>query len=331
MGEDIIIKFVLCIVGGFLLSVIIAKVILPILASRHLNQPIFELGPAWHKSKADTPTMGGICFIIAVLAVMLVFVGVEALVYKSQDLLPVAFSLGLAVANGMIGFVDDYRKLVKKENEGLGRTSKLLLQLGVAIAYLVLMKIFGNLNTSLVIPFTNVSFELGALYYILAALIIAGFVNATNITDGIDGLASSITFVVLAFFSVVAFRIQDANLAILAAAFIGAILGFLMFNRHPAKMFMGDTGSLFIGGFLMGLAFMINNPLILVIAGMVYIIEMLSSFLQIFCYKMFNGKRLFSIAPFHHALEKRGWSENKIVVVFSAVTLAFCVIAYLGL
>ena len=120
-------------------------------------------------------------------------------------------------------------------------------------------------------------------------------------------------------------------LAILAAAFIGAILGFLMFNRHPAKMFMGDTGSLFIGGFLMGLAFMINNPLILVIAGMVYIIEMLSSFLQIFCYKMFNGKRLFSIAPFHHALEKRGWSENKIVVVFSAVTLAFCVIAYFGL
>jgi phospho-N-acetylmuramoyl-pentapeptide-transferase len=206
-----------------------------------------------------------------------------------------------------------------------------LLQLGVAIAYLVLMKIFGNLNTSLAIPFTNVSFELGALYYILAALIIAGFVNATNITDGIDGLASSITFVVLAFFSVVAFRIQDANLAILAAAFIGAILGFLMFNRHPAKMFMGDTGSLFIGGFLMGLAFMINNPLILVIAGMVYIIEMLSSFLQIFCYKMLNGKRLFSIAPFHHALEKRGWSENKIVVVFSAVTLAFCVIAYFGL
>lgn len=331
MGEGIILKFVLCIVGGFLLTVIIAKIVLPILASRHLNQPIFELGPSWHKSKADTPTMGGICFIIAVLVVMLVFVLVEALVYGSRTLLPLAFSLGLAVANGMIGFVDDYRKLVKKENEGLGRTSKLLLQLGVAVIYLVLMKAFGTLNTALVIPFANVSIELGVFYYILAALLIAGFVNATNITDGIDGLASSVTFVVLAFFSVLAFRIQNANLAILCAAFIGAILGFLMFNRHPAKVFMGDTGSLFIGGFLMGMAFMINNPLILIIAGMIYVLDMLSSFLQIFCYKVFHGKRLFSIAPFHHALEKRGWSENKVVVVFSSITLVFCVIAYFGL
>jgi phospho-N-acetylmuramoyl-pentapeptide-transferase len=243
-------------------------------------------------------------------------------------LLPLAFSLGLAVANGMIGFIDDYRKLVKKENEGLGRTSKLILQLTVAVVYLVLMKIFGTLNTALIIPFANVSVELGIFYYILAALLIAGFVNATNITDGIDGLASSVTFVVLAFFSIVAFRIQNTNLAILSAAFIGAILGFLVFNRYPAKVFMGDTGSLFIGGFLMGMAFMINNPLILIIAGMVYVLDMLSSFLQIFCYKVFHGKRLFSIAPFHHALEKRGWSENKVVCLFTLATLIGCVLGF---
>lgn len=330
MKNELIIIFIVCTVLVFAITVISAKILIPKLKSRKVGQKILEIGPRWHKSKEGTPTMGGVTFIIAVLAVSLPYLVIFGVKNGFESILPMVFALGMALANGLIGFVDDYTKLIKKQNEGLTAKQKYFLQLLAAALYLILMRIFGGLTTALYIPYFDVEVELGFFYYILAFILITGVINSVNLTDGIDGLASSVTFVVGAFFAVAAFMSLDADLVFISALIIGATLGFLVYNFYPARIFMGDTGSLFLGGLVIGTVFMMKNPLIVCVAGLVYIIEALSVILQVACFKL-TGKRIFKMSPIHHHFEKCGWSEVKIVTVFTLFSCVMAVAAAFGL
>ena len=327
----------------FVLTCIAGKIIIPILSAKKMNQPI-NVYVAEHKSKAGTPTMGGICFIIASLVVMLLWIILErsGVMGKADDraIMPFALTLLLGVGNALIGFVDDYKKLVKKENEGLTSIQKLILQIIVAAAYLAMMGITENLETKLHIPFTNVHFDLGFFAYPLYLLVIVGFVNSTNITDGLDGLASSVGsavsmgLIVLPVLSVSHFLMYQPAMprysALIAASLLGALLGFLVFNHYPAKVFMGDTGSLYIGGIIMGCAIMQGELLAVVIMGFVFIFEMLSSLMQTLYFKATGGKRIFKKAPVHHHFQMCNWSEVKIVTVFFIVSVLLTAIGVFG-
>lgn len=315
----------------FVLSTVVLYFLIPVLRAKKIGQTIYELGPSWHMDKQGVPTMGGIGFIppfLLVLAVFAVLYLIKAGAASSSVLIPFALTLMLAVANAAIGFVDDYCKLLKKQNQGLTAWQKLLLQLVFAAAYVAMMAITGNLHTDLTIPFTHFTLQLGWLAYPAYIIVIAGFVNATNLTDGLDGLASGITAVVTLFLSVMAVLTAQGSMGVISAALFGAVCAFLLFNHHPARVFMGDTGSLFIGGVLMGCAFMTHMEVLVIIAGFVYVAEMLSSLLQIVYFKLTHGKRLFKMAPLHHHFEKCGWKEVPIVILFSAVTALLCVIAF---
>ena len=327
-----IIEFISVALAIFIITVVLERLIIPILKSHKVGQQILEIGPRWHKDKAGTPTMGGICFIMAILAVMLVVSIITAANGGSKELIPLALALGLATLNGMIGFFDDYTKLVKKQNEGFSAKQKIVLQSLVAIIYLVAMVLTDNINTALHIPFTSVSIELGAFYYVFAFILIIGFVNSVNLTDGIDGLASSVTLVVGIFFSVVAFVTDSRILALIGAGIIGATAGFLMYNFYPARVFMGDTGSLFLGGLVVGATFVLDEPMIIFLVGIIYLTEAASDIIQVGVFKLSGRKkRVFKMAPIHHHFEQCGWSEIKVVGVFSLVTLIFCAIAYFGI
>ena len=327
-----IIEFVSVAISIFFITVVLERLIIPILASHKVGQQILEIGPRWHKDKAGTPTMGGICFIMAILGVMAVAAIINATQGGSKELIPLALALGLATLNGIIGFFDDYTKLIKKQNEGFSAKQKILLQSLVAIVYLVAMALTDNINTALHIPFTSVSLELGIFYYVFAFVLIIGFVNSVNLTDGIDGLASSVTLVVGIFFSVMAFTANDRILALIGAAIVGGTAGFLVYNWHPARVFMGDTGSLFLGGLVVGATFVLDEPMIIFLVGIIYLTEAASDIIQVGVFKLSGRKkRVFKMAPIHHHFEQCGWSEIKVVTVFSLVTLVFCIIAYFGI
>ena len=321
----------LTLVAVFLLTVLIARVVIPILKSHKAGVRILEIGPRWHKSKEGTPIMGGICFILAILLTVLGVTVVSLLRHKLQGLLPMALTLVLAVGNGLIGFVDDFCKLVKKQNEGLRPWQKTVLQLLIGTLYLVAMVRFGGLETTLYLPYLGIRWELGIFYYAFALFMIIGFVNSVNLTDGVDGLASSVTLIVGLFFAVAAYAVSDRSLLLTAACIMGGTLGFLMYNFHPARVFMGDTGSLFLGGIVVGAAFQLNNPLILLVIGFIYLCEAVSVMLQVGYFKCTHGKRLFKMAPIHHHFEKCGWGENRIVFTFSGITLLFAVLALWGI
>ena len=327
-----IIEFTLVALAIFILTVILEKLIIPILQSHKVGQRILEIGPRWHKNKAGTPTMGGICFIMAILAVMAVVSVIFAVNGAAKELIPLALALGLATLNGMIGFFDDYTKLVKKQNEGFTAKQKIVLQSLVAIIYLAAMGFTGNINTALHIPFTSIFLELGAFYYVFAFVLIIGFVNSVNLTDGIDGLASSVTLVVGIFFAVVGFTSNMKILALIGAALIGATAGFLIYNFYPARVFMGDTGSLFLGGLVVGATFVLDEPMIIFLIGIIYLIEAASDIIQVGVFKLSGRKiRVFKMAPIHHHFEQCGWSEIKIVCIFSLVTLVSCTLAFFAL
>ena len=314
----------------FILTVLLCAKVIPILKSHKVGQKILDIGPRWHKSKEGTPTMGGICFIMAILFVMagfFVYYGVKG---QANNLIPLALTLGLATFNGMIGFVDDFAKLVKKQNEGLLAWQKFALQLVAAIVYVVVMKVTGHIDTSLYIPYFKVELELGVFYYLFALFIVTGIVNSVNLTDGVDGLASSVTLVIGMLLCAVSFAHGNLPLGLVSACLMGGTLGFLMYNFYPARAFMGDTGSLFLGGMVVGSAFMLNNPLIVLVFGLIFVIETLSVILQVASFKL-TGKRIFKMSPIHHHFEKCGWSEVKIVSVFSFVTLLCCVLAWFGI
>ena len=322
-----LIEFIAVLVATFLGSVVIERFMIPVLKSKKVGQKILEIGPRWHMSKSGTPTMGGICFISAMIVVSAV-----ALILNRKDALPFVFAMGLGLLNALIGLVDDYTKLIKKQNEGLLAWQKFTLQLVAAALYLVAMTLWGGMTTVLALPFTDFSIDLGVVYYVVALFLITGMVNSVNLTDGIDGLASSVTLVVGGFLTACAFRLEMRSLSLIGALLIGGMIGFLVYNFHPARVFMGDTGSLFLGGILVGAAFALGEPLIILICGLIYVLETASVMLQVSVFKLSGRKkRMFRMAPIHHHFEQCGWSENKIVAIFSAATVILCVVAWFGI
>lgn len=319
---------------SFVVSAIAGKILIPVLRRMKAGQSIKEDGPTWHMSKQGTPTMGGLMFILATIIVVLVVNGPAILSGDWTSVIVLVFALVF----GAIGFLDDYAKIKKKENTGLTAGQKFLLQLAAAILFIVLLRKCGILSPNLYVPFFGVELHLPwVVYLIFAVLVITGTVNAVNITDGLDGLSSSVTLPVCAFFAA-AFgwawvkwqQSGTAGMAVFAAALFGGLVGFLLYNHYPAKVFMGDTGSLFLGGAVCGMAFALDLPLILILVGIIYIIETLSDIIQVTYFKATHGKRIFRMAPLHHHLEMGGWNEKKVVFVFASISLVFCILAFFG-
>ncbi len=326
-----LIEFFSVVLGVFFATWLILRKLIPVLKSRKIGQKIYDIGPRWHKGKEGTPIMGGLGFIISSVIAFAALFAVYVYYGRAEELYSAALTLIMALLNALIGFFDDYTKLIKKQNQGFKAWQKFLLQLIVAAAYIWAMSACGFMNTALYIPYFEITLELGVAYYLFAVFILTGMVNAVNLTDGIDGLSSSVSAVVAVFFSVCAFHLARPELAVLPATVVGGTVGFLMYNFYPAKIFMGDTGSLYLGGMVVGMAFMLGNPLIIVVAGIIYIVEVLSDILQVGYFKISHGKRIFKMAPIHHHFEKCGWSEVKIVLVFTAVTIVACIVAFFGI
>lgn len=328
-------KLTLALVMAFITAVIVGRFYVPWLKKIKAGQEIKENGPTWHMSKSGTPTMGGVIFISACTLVCLT-VGFDSM--RSGDFTHI-FVLLFALVFGAIGFLDDWEKLRKKQNLGLSAKAKFLLQLAAALVFVLLLRKLGHLSTKLYIPFWNIEVYIPeALYFILAAFIIVGTVNAVNITDGVDGLASGTSIPVCLFFASVSFLWGDKYMAlgIFSSALLGGLMGFLVYNFNPAKVFMGDTGSLFLGGAIAALAFAYDMPLILITVGIVYIIETLSDIIQVGYFKLTHGKRIFRMAPFHHHLEMGGWAgkkwkEKEIFALFTSVSLVFAIISFIGI
>ena len=312
---------------SFILTVMAGRLLIPALRALKAGQSIKEIGPAWHMSKQGTPTMGGLMFIAAIALTVAAF----GWRHMAEGDFGALYVFGFALVFGAIGFVDDYMKVVHHENTGLTAGWKFLLQLAAAILMTVLLRHEGYLSPNLYIPFLQVTIPLPwPIYMGFAAFVMVGTVNAVNITDGVDGLSSSVTVPVAVFFAVVTAAWGMGELNVFSSALLGGLLGFLVYNHHPAKVFMGDTGSLFLGGAVCGLAFAADMPLILVLVGIVYIAETLSDIIQVTYFKLTHGKRIFKMAPLHHHFELCGWKENKVVLVFSAVSAAACLVALLG-
>ena len=326
-----IITYILLFVGIFSLTAILSRIFIPVLKSLKMGQKILDIGPRWHKSKEGTPTMGGITFIISSLVLGAIALTILKLLGFKINIWLIIINYLFALLNGLIGIIDDLAKLKKKQNQGLKAWQKYLLQFILSIAYIVVLIRLGYASTEVYIPFFKKTFDFGFVYYPFMVLLITGIVNSVNLTDGIDGLASSVTLIVSVFFIIASVILSNEESTFLAIILLGCTSGFLVYNFHPAKIFMGDTGSLFIGGMVIGLAFMINNPIIIIFVGIVYICEALSDIIQVSYFKLSHGKRIFKMAPIHHHFEKCGWGEIKIVVVFSLVTLAFCIISIFGL
>ena len=303
------------------------KLILPALRRLKAGQQIREAGPKWHATKAGTPTMGGLMFITGIAASIFA-AGWQGMLAGDWSHI---YVLLFALVFGVIGFLDDYEKVKRHQNLGLTALQKFLLQLAAAILFLMLMRYEGRLSPDLYVPFWNNSIHLSwPVYMVFAAFVIVGAVNAVNITDGLDGLAASVSVPVALFYVTAAAWWGVTQMGVFAGAVLGGLLAFLLFNAHPAKVFMGDTGSLFLGGAVAGMAFAIDLPLILIPVGIVYIIETLSDILQVAYFKLTHGKRIFKMAPIHHHFEMCGWNEVKIVTVFTAVSAVFCALALMG-
>lgn len=312
--------------------------LIPILRRLKFGQTIKEVGPTWHKAKEGVPTMGGLMIVLG--SVTALIVGYITLVLEVPQFLSGQYAaenirffagIGAALSFGAIGFVDDFKSIKNHRNLGLRARYKLLLQMAVAALYLFVMHMFGGLTTVVELPFIG-SFEFGIWYYLLAFVLIVGMVNAVNLTDGIDGLATTLTFFVSVTFIIVATLLGYVGTGLFATAIAGACVGFVVWNFHPAKIIMGDTGSLFLGGAVVAMAFGVDYPLLIVLCGIVYIIEMLSVVLQVGFFKITKkitgeGKRIFKMSPIHHHFELSGFSEIKIVILFSLVTIIGCVAA----
>ncbi len=317
-----IVLYCLAIVIAAVITGLLGYFMVPFLHKIKFGQTIREVGPSWHKNKQGTPTMGGLMFIIgsSVAAVICIaFLWLNGGAETQLMFVKVMAGALMAVGFGIVGFLDDYISIKKHRNLGLTEIQKLILQFIIVGAYLLSVALAGG-TTETVIPFLG-SVDLGFFYYILAAVFIVGMVNAVNFTDGIDGLNTSVTLVVALVFSVIAMLLNRVGLSLYAAAIVGAMIGFLFWNANPAKVFMGDTGSLFLGGAVCALAFGVNMPILLILIGIIYIVEILSVVLQVTYFKISHGKRIFKMAPIHHHFEMCGWNENKICFVFSGVTL----------
>ena len=307
------------------LSAVFGRLLIPVLRALKAGQSIREVGPTWHNYKAGTPMMGGLMFIAATIVVLLINLG------KMADY-SVFMVLILALCFGFIGFLDDFTKMKFKRNLGLTSAQKAMLQMAVSAIFLYAMYKNGSMSTELYSPFVDMSFTLHPLVYIFFAMfVMVGCVNSVNLTDGVDGLSSSVTLPVMVFFAAAAMALGKWELALLPATLIGGLIAYLFYNWHPAKVFMGDTGSLFLGGVVCGLAFALEMPLVLILVGFVYICETLSVILQVGYFKLTHGKRLFKMSPIHHHFEMCGWKEEKIVLSFAAVSAVMCLVAWFSI
>ena len=334
-------RLILALAIGFAVSAAVGAWLVPFLRKIKAGQSIKEIGPTWHRSKEGTPTMGGLMFILAVTVAVLGLCWSEFQKGNWGSF----FVLVFALIYGAIGFLDDFEKLKHKKNLGLTARQKFLLQLAVAVAFIYLLRLFGLLHRSarpgcidVYLPFWNLSFPVNEIVYVIcAAFVIVGTVNAVNITDGVDGLCTGTSLPVFLFYTALCYRFGEhyLGLGIFASALTGALLGFLIWNFNPAKVFMGDTGSLFLGGAVVAMAFAYDMPLILITLGIVYLLETLSDIIQVVYFKLTHGKRIFKMAPFHHHLEMGGWTgkkwkEKELFVLFTGVSLLFAIISFLG-
>lgn len=300
-------------VVSFAVSALAGPIFIPVLHRLKFGQEIRTVGPSWHKAKTGTPTMGGVIFILAAVAATLIFAR------NTKGIAMLAVALGF----GAIGFVDDFIKVVMKRNLGLTALQKFLAQVFVSVVFVLAGMHLNLLHTSVTVPFWGKPWDLGWLYLPFAVFLLIGVPNAVNLTDGLDGLASSVTVVVSLFFTVAALGIQEEHVSVFSGVITGGCLGFLLFNAYPAKVFMGDTGSLFLGGAVVAMALMLDLGLVLVIVGGVYVLETVSVIIQVTSFKL-TGKRVFKMTPIHHHFEMCGWSERKIVLtaIIASVVLA---------
>jgi len=317
-------RMIVTVLASYVLTLILGRVILPVLRAVKAGQSIRDVGPTWHNYKSGTPMMGGLFFIISTVICLLC----NLPFMKDYS---VFLTLSLALCFGGVGFADDLFKMKKKQNMGLTSAQKAMLQMAVSALYLYVMYRQGAMNCDLYIPFVNVTFTIHPIIYIFFAMfVMLGCDNAVNLNDGVDGLCASVTLPVMIFFAVVAFLSGKVELALLPASLVGGLVAYLAYNFHPAQVFMGDTGSLFLGGVVCALAFALDMPLILILVGFVYIIETLSVILQVAYFKLTHGKRIFKMAPIHHHFEMCGWKEEKVVFVFAGVSALMCVLAWFG-
>jgi len=319
--------YILSFIVAFGAAAIAGLILVPLLRRLKAGQMIRTDGPTWHMSKQGTPSMGGLMFILAIIIAILVAGGEQLKLGNSAHLVVFLFALVF----GVIGFIDDFQKLRHKANEGLTALQKFLLQLAAAVVFTIWLRKIGYLTPNLYLPFFNVELALPwVVYMVFAAFVMVGTVNAVNLTDGVDGLATGVTIPVALFYMAVSSWYGRNDVAILAAALAGGLFAFLIYNFHPAKVFMGDTGSLFLGGMVCGLAFALNIPMVIPIIGLVYVAEVVSDIIQVVYFKKTGGKRFFRMAPLHHHLELGGWSEVKLFCVFSGMTAVLCLLAFAG-
>lgn len=306
---------------AFFLNIVVSPFAIPLLHQLKFGQNVRDDGPGTHLKKAGTPTMGGIIILLSIIVTTFFFLKENE---AAQTILFVT------VGFGMIGFLDDYIKVVKKRSLGLTPMQKIVGQLIVTCIFAYLLSNYAGIDTSIIIPFTGgMTWDMGVIYWPFLIFTVLAVVNAVNLTDGIDGLASSVTVLVATFFAVVAMSFQSESVPV-AAATVGSLLGFLLFNSYPAKVFMGDTGSLALGGFVVSMAFVLKMPLFIPIVGMIYVVENISVILQVLYFKK-TKKRLFRMAPIHHHFELGGWPETKVVAVFSITTAVMCLLGLIAL
>lgn len=317
---------IMAIIISFAVSVILCPIVIPILKKMKFGQYIREVGPKSHQSKTGTPTMGGMIILAGVIVTSLIFMIVE----KNTKIAPVLF---MTVGFGLIGFIDDYIKVVKKRNLGLTEIQKFSLQVVVTAVFCVYM--IKYIGTSTIIPFTG-GYEITMptwLFVIFLFIAVIGTVNGANFTDGLDGLATSVTIIIAVFFTMVSI---GTGLEPISAAFVGALMGFFLYNVYPARVFMGDTGSLALGGYVAAIAFVLKMPIFIVIVAFIYLIEVISVMMQVTWFKYTKkkygeGRRIFKMAPFHHHFQESGYTETQVVAAFAVVTAILCLIGYLGL
>lgn len=307
---------------AFVANIVLCPMMIPSLVKLKFGQYIRGDGPEGHKKKSGTPTMGGIMIIISFL--------LAALVFMREN--PQAMAIvGVTLAFGLIGFLDDFIKIVKKRNLGLRAWQKLAAQIAVSVGFVLFWRTLDTYSTQILIPFfPELYFDVGFLFPAFAVLVFLSATNGANLTDGLDGLAAGVTALIAVFFMFAAWILESPVLPVTGAA-VGSLLGFLLFNSHPARVFMGDTGSLALGGFVAAVALMLNLPLFLLIVAIVYVAESLSVIIQVAYFKLTKGKRFFKMAPIHHSFELSGWAETKVVAFFYVVTAMACLLGYLAL
>lgn len=322
MSQYQYISIPLSIIIAFAISVVLGPVIIPFLRKLKFGQTVRDDGPQSHLKKNGTPTMGGLIFLISVILTSCIFMK------DYPEIIPILF---VTVGFGVIGFLDDYIKIVLKRSEGLTPSQKMLGQILVTGVFAVYLYKFSGISMEMLIPFfPEKTLNLGILTIPVMFLAIIGTVNGVNFTDGLDGLATSVTIMVAVFFGAVALG-RGSGVWPIACAVIGALLGFLLFNVYPASVFMGDTGSLALGGFVAAIAYMLQMPIFILIVGLIYWVEILSVIIQVTYFKISHGKRIFRMAPIHHHFELGGWSETRVVAVFTTVTAILCLVGLMAL